>query len=270
MNMSKDKELPVQDHIIELLERLRRALISVIISSVAVSIFPDPSSHSYRPLIFSIMDRVRRDMTDLNNPILRPLANIFGVKEINIDLIAYSWIDSIEVILMLSLLFGLVISSPYIAKQIYDFVEPALEEREKRIIIPFVLGFSILFSSGVIYAYFVVMPLTIFFLSLIYIASGIKLIFSIEQFFSFIITGLVIVGLFFTFPLIIAVLSYLDILRPEALREKFSYIFFIVLVILAIVTPDPTPVSMIALSVPFLILYYLSYLLARKFGQHVT
>jgi len=116
------------------------------------------------------------------------------------------------------------------------------------------------------------MPLTIFFLSLIYLASGIKLIFSIEQFFSFIIVGLVIVGLFFTFPLIVAILSYLDLLSPETLREKFSYVFFIVLILLAIVTPDPTPVSMIALSVPFLILYSLSYLLARKFhsAQQVT
>ncbi len=270
MNLSKDKELPIQDHIIELLERLRRALISIIISSIAVSVFPDLSSSSYRPLIFFMMDKMRRDMTDLNNPILRPLANIFGIEEVNIELIAHSWIDSIEVILMLSLLFGLVISSPYVAKQIYDFIEPALEEREKRIIIPFVLGFSILFSSGVIYAYFVVMPLTVFFLSLIYLASGIRLIFSVEQFFSFIITGLVIVGLFFTFPLIVAILSYLDLLSPETLREKFSYIFFIVLALLAIVTPDPTPVSMIALSVPFLILYFLSYLLARKFSQHVT
>ncbi|MEM1984580.1 MAG: twin-arginine translocase subunit TatC [Candidatus Korarchaeum sp.] len=268
--MCPDKEAPIQEHLIELLERLRRILIALMISSIIFSFSPDPSYLSrsgvaYKPLVLSLVERVREDMGNLNNPVVRPLASLLGIRDLKLELIAYSWLDSLEVIFLLSFLLGFTIASPYIAKQIYDFVEPALIDREKRVLIPFVLGFTLLFASGVAYTYFIIMPLTILFLSYIYILSGIKLVFSLNEFFSFIIAGLLIGGLFFTFPLIAAVISYLGILPPSSLRKNWRYVFFITAVITAILTPDPTPVSMTLLSLPFLTLYWLSYILSKRF-----
>ncbi|MEM3371189.1 MAG: twin-arginine translocase subunit TatC [Candidatus Korarchaeum sp.] len=267
--MAQDKEAPLQEHLIELLERLRRMLIALIISSMMPFVTPDPNALSggsaYRPIIFLIMNRIREDMTNVNNPVVRPIASFLGIDRMEVELIAYSWIDSIEVLLLVSLLTGAIISSPYIAKQIYGFIEPALLEREKRILIPFALGFIVLFACGVAYAYLVVLPLTVFFLSLIYMASGVRLMFSIQQFFSFIIVGILIVGLFFTFPLIVAILSYLDLITPSTIKRNWRYLFLAMLILTAVITPDPTPVSMLILSIPFLVLYWLSYLLAKRF-----
>ncbi|RDD53977.1 MAG: preprotein translocase subunit TatC [Candidatus Korarchaeota archaeon NZ13-K] len=268
--MCPDEEAPIQEHLIELLERIRRILIALIVSSIIIPFSPDPSYISrggiiYRPLVLSLIDRIRSDMTNLNNPVTRPLASLLGIDELRIELIAYSWIDSLEVMFILGLLLGFIFSSPYIAKQIYDFIEPALESHEKRMLIPFIIGFTLLFASGVVYAYFVVMPLTILFLSYIYILSGIRLIFSLSEFFSFVISGLLIVGLFFTFPLLVAAISYLGIISPSSIRGNWRYAFLLTLVITAVITPDPTPVSMLALSLPFLILYWLSYILSKRF-----
>ena len=267
--MAQDKEAPLQEHLIELLERLRRILIALIVSSIVPFVVPDPNALSrgsaYRPIIFSIINGMRENMTDVNNPVIRPLASLLGINKMEVELIAYSWIDSIEVLLLISLLIGAIISSPYIAKQIYGFIEPALLEREKRILVPFVLSFTALFICGVVYAYLVVLPLTVFFLSLIYMASGVRLMFSIQQFFNFIIIGILIVGLFFTFPLIVAVLSYLDLITPSTIRRNWRYLFLAMLILTAVITPDPTPVSMLILSIPFLMLYLLSYFLAKRF-----
>ncbi|MCS7102348.1 MAG: twin-arginine translocase subunit TatC [Candidatus Korarchaeum sp.] len=268
--MCPDKEAPIHEHLIELLERLRRIAIALIISSVVLSFLPDPtylfrSSATYRPLVLSLVERVRSDMTNLNNPVVKPLASLLRIEELKLELIAYSWIDSLEVIFLLSFLLGFTFASPYIAKQIYDFVEPALEDREKRMLIPFVLGFTLLFTLGVAYTYSVIMPITVLFLSYIYILTGIKLIFSLSEFFSFIIAGLLIGGLFFTFPLIVAVVSHLGMLSPSSMRKNWRYVLFVTIIMTAIITPDPTPVSMTLLSLPFLVLYWLAYILSKRF-----
>lgn len=266
--MAGDEEAPIQEHIIELLERLRRILIALIITSGIVVIIPaqliEGKWNGYTPLVFYLMKRMQEDLTNVSNPIVKPIASFFGVKKLNVQLIAHSWLDSIEVILQLSLLLGLVIAAPYIAKQIYEYLEPALEEREKRVLIPFSLLFFFLFTIGVLYAYYVILPLTFFFLSWLYLLGGVELIFSVKEFYSFAIIGMLTTGLSFTFPLVVALLSYLDIISPDTLKKNWRYVVFIIMVVTAIITPDPTPVSMTALALPFLVLYVLSYLLAKK------
>ncbi len=266
--MAEDKEAPLQEHIIELLERLRRILIALIITSGIVVVIPSQLIEwkwdGYTPLVFYVMKKMQEDLTNINNPIVKPIASFFGIEKLPVELIAHSWLDSIEVILQLSLLMGLLIASPYVAKQIYEYLEPALEEREKKVLVPFSLLFFLLFASGVVYAYFVILPLTFFFLSWLYLLGGVKLIFSVKEFYSFAIIGMLTTGLSFTFPLVVALASYLDIITPETLRKNWRYVVFVIMVVTAIITPDPTPVSMIALAIPFLALYILSYLLAKK------
>ena len=264
----KDKEAPLQEHIIELLERLRKAIIALLITTGISIVLPaqliDKGLGGYTPLVFYMLRKIQKDLTDVNNPIIKPIAKFFGVEKLNVQLIAHSWMDSIEVILQISFLMGAILASPYIAKQIYEYLEPALEEREKKVLIPFALGFLLLFSLGVIYAYFVVLPLTFFFLSWLYLLGGVELIFSVKEFFSFAVLGMFTIGLSFTFPLVIGLISYLDLITPQTLRKSWRYVVFAVAVVTAIITPDPTPVSMIALSIPFLALYVLSYLIAKK------
>ncbi len=266
--MTEDKEAPLQEHIIELLERLRRIIIILLITSGIAVIIPaqlfDNNLQGYTPLVFYAMKKMQYDLTNVNNPIIKPIASFFGVKKLAVQLIAHSWLDSIEVILELSFLIGLIIASPYIAKQIYEYLEPALEEREKKVIVPFSLGFLALFTAGVIYAYYVVLPLTFFFLSWLYLLGGVELIFSVKEFFSFAILGMLTTGLSFTFPLLIGLAAYLDLVTPQSLKKNWRYVIFGIAVFTAIITPDPTPVSMTALSIPFIVLYALSYWIAKK------
>lgn len=266
--MAKGEEAPLQEHIIELLERLRRIIIALIIASGVVAIFPiqllEVRRDGYTPLTFFIMIKMQNDLTNINNPIVRPIASFLGIKQLPVELIAHSWLDSIEVIMEISVLTGLVITSPYIAKQIYEYLEPALEEREKKVLVPFSLMFFLLFSSGILYAYYVILPLTFFFLSWLYILGGVKLIFSVKEFYSFAIMGMLTTGLSFTFPLITTLASYLDIITPATLKKNWRYVILAIAVVTAIITPDPTPVSMTALSLPFLMLYLLAYLLAKR------
>ena len=270
--MVEDKEAPLQEHIIELLDRLRKIIIALLITSGIVVVIPaeliDRNLEGYTPLVFYVLQKMQRDLTNVNNPVVKPIASFFGIKELSVELIAHSWLDSIEVILQLSFLMGLVIASPYVAKQIYEYLEPALEEREKKVLVPFALSFFILFTTGVIYAYYVILPLTLFFLSWLYLLGGVELMFSVKEFFSFAIIGMLTTGLSFTFPLVIGLAAYLDFVTPDTLKKNWRYVVFAIAVFTAMITPDPTPVSMTALSIPFLILYVISYLVAKKMHRY--
>ncbi len=265
--MSEAKEAPIQEHLIELLERLRKILIALTITTVLSFIIPSQifiGGNGFTPLAFFLMKKIQEDMTNLNNPFLKPLAGLLGIHNFKITLIAYSWIDSIEVLLEVGVLFGLTVASPYIGYHVYKYLEPALLEHEKKYLLGFTALFIALFVAGAVYAYYIILPITLLVLAWLFMLGGVSLIFSIKEFFSFIIIGMLTIGFSFTFPLIVAFASYLDIITPETLKKSWRYVTFAIFAVTAIITPDPTPTSTMLLAIPFLALYLLAYVLAKK------
>ncbi len=266
----EDVPRPLQEHLIELLERLRRALIALGIGSAAISavpaslVSPHPSFdfRGYTPFVMAVINRMRDDLLGMTNSFAESLSPVLGIPEVHVQLIAYSWMDSVEVLMYVAVLLGALVTSPYIGYQLYMYLKPALYPHERKAILSFSVGFAALFLFGVVYAYYTILPITFAFLTWLFVGAGAAPTLSIKEFFSFAIMGMVATGLFFTFPLAIALAAKLGLVSAASLRRRWKEVFFVVTVIAAAITPDPTPVSMSLLALPFFALYALATLLA--------
>ena len=164
--------------------------------------------------------------------------------------------------LELSLVAGVVASAPVIFYQFWAFISPGLYNKEKRLIVPFVFFSSILFLSGVAFAYFVAFPFTFnYFLSLLgEVRKGVELtqIVTLEFFLDFSTKFLLAFGAVFEMPLLIAFLVLANIVTPRQLWKFGRWATILAFILGAIVTPGPEVTSQIAVSGALIGLYFLS------------
>lgn len=148
---------------------------------------------------------------------------------------------------------GIFVSSPVILYQLCAFLWPGLKDSERRYLS---CGLAIgagLFLLGMSFAYFVVIPGTLSFLTGLNI-SGVKPMFTLNNYMSFVWTFLVLFGLAFQVPVLLSLLSLIGLVRPQSLRSKRKFCVLIIFVVSAILTP-PDVVSQILMAVPLLVLY---------------
>src|SRR3989337_172783 len=116
------------------------------------------------------------------------------------ELLPISWFAPLEIYLFVSVMLGVVISSPVIMYEIYKFISPALHERERKSILTFVTFFTSLFVFGVAFGYFLIMPMSVRALLLASKFLGLPLKFEFAEFFSLIMGGTLLSGFMLTFP----------------------------------------------------------------------
>lgn len=246
--MSDDKELPIWDHLDELARRLRRILVSVAVATIVMASLPADLARiakldfsNYRPMISIVMEVIQDTLLPEG-----------------VNLIAFTWLDTFYIYVIVAIALGTLISLPVIAYEIYQFVSPAMFSQERRYVFSFVTVFSILFLVGAIYAYFILLPITFKILLRFVNQTKIAPFFSVRDFFNIVAFGLLGSGLFYTFPLLIFLLVKIDLVDAQTLRENRKQIFVGLLIVTAVITPDPTPFSMLLMVVPFYILYELT------------
>jgi sec-independent protein translocase protein TatC len=160
---------------------------------------------------------------------------------------------------------AIVLSLPIVLYQLYAYVLPAFSPAERRVALPILLLFPVLFLAGIAFAYFAVMPAAVKFL-LNFNDSQFNVQVRARDYYSFFSMTMLAGGLIFQLPLAIIAVVRLGIVRIEQLRENRRYAY-LGIAIVAAALPGVDPVSMIIEMVPLLVLYELSILLARAFGQ---
>ncbi len=163
--------------------------------------------------------------------------------------------------LKVSLLGGFIISSPVILWQIINFISPALYKNEKRMLFVLLLFAVILFSSGVVFGYYYILGLGLRML-VVTLSGGLTPMISISSYISFVFWFLIPLGVIFQIPIIVYVLSKIGIITPQLLITKRKYVFFIMFLTAALLTP-PDVVTQIFLALPMIILYELSIWLSK-------
>lgn len=161
--------------------------------------------------------------------------------------------------------FALVISLPVILYQAYSFVLPALTSRERGVVVPFLLLVPTLFIAGVVFGYFVVLPAATKFL-LNFNDTQFNIQVRARDYYSFVSTTLLAMGLIFQLPVGILAVTRLGIITPEQLSKNRRYAY-LVIAIAAMLLPGTDPVSMLLEMVPLIALFEASLLLARLFGR---
>lgn len=159
---------------------------------------------------------------------------------------------------------ALILSLPILLYQAYAYVLPAFSERERRVVLPFLIFVPVLFAIGVAFAYFVVMPAAVKFL-LGFNDTQFNVQVRARDYYSFFGTTMLVGGLVFQLPLGILAATRLGIVKVEQLSRNRRYAY-LAIALLAAALPGVDPISMLIEMVPLLLLYELSILIARAFG----
>lgn len=160
---------------------------------------------------------------------------------------------------------AIVLSLPVVLWQLYAYVLPAFSEAERRVILPILLLFPLLFLAGIAFAYFAVMPAAIHFL-LNFNDDQFNVQLRARDYYSFFSMTEIACGLIFQLPLAIIAVTRLGIVSVEQLTRNRRYAY-LVIAIVAAALPGVDPVSMLIEMVPLLVLYELSIVLARVLGR---
>jgi len=167
--------------------------------------------------------------------------------------------ENISVFMRVSLLSGVILAMPVIVYQLLRFILPGLTTKEKRWVGIAVPSASVLFAGGVLFAYYVMLPPAIQFLTTF---LDVQTAPRLSNYMSFVINIMFWIGISFESPLLVFILAKLHLVTGKGLLKQWRIAIVVIAVIAAIITPTVDPVNMGLLMLPLIILYFLSVLLA--------
>lgn len=154
------------------------------------------------------------------------------------------------------------LSIPFICWFLWQFMKPGLVERETMFIKSSLPGMLVLFIAGVTFGYFIVHPISYFFL----ISMGERnfdVLVTADEYMSFLLMTTIPFGLIFQLPVVILFLNYIGLLDAEIMQNMRKYAYFILLVVTALIAPPDLFTHLITLS-PMILLYEISIILIKR------
>jgi sec-independent protein translocase protein TatC len=224
-------------HLIELRERLVRAIIAFAIACIPTLYF---SAELYDLLALPLTSQGKGMIaTGVITPFLIPMK--------------------------ISFMAAFLLVLPYVLYQVWAFVAPGLYSHEKNLVLPLVVSSTLLFVLGMAFCYFIVFGKVFAFIAS-FAPKSISVAPDIEAYFNFVLGMFMAFGLAFEVPVVVVVLVITGIVTVEQLREWRGYVVVAIFVVAAVVTP-PDVVSQIALAVPMCLLYEIGIVVAQAVSK---
>lgn len=171
-------------------------------------------------------------------------------------------LEPFTVSMQIASFFGLVVAAPVILGQVWGFIAPGLYPQERRYAVPFITFAALAFSCGVVFAYYVVLPVTIPIL-LGFLGDAARGLLSIGRYISTILMLMGVFGLMFEMPVLGYLLARIGVLRSAPLARNRRYAIVIGLVFAAVATPTGDPFNLALVAVPLIALYELTIWVVR-------
>ena len=251
-----DERRPFLEHLEDLRKRIIFCLISVALGMIACYALYDIVLLDFiRAPIDALSGREDNPFARLNP--LMPLFKFLRMRLENPDL-ALHYIGPLEVFtvkLKLSLFAGIILALPFVIVQIWKFISTALtvqERRASRIFFPVAI---LLFLTGILFAYLLMLPVGLYFLTSI--SSDLVPMITISKYATIVYMLMFIFGLVFELPLMILFLTSIGIVTPKFLAEKRKFAILLMFVLAAVLTP-PDVFTQVMLAVPVILLYEVS------------
>lgn len=235
----KVSEMTFLEHLEELRWRVLYALIGILIGTIVTWIFIDF-------LVENIL-LIPAKKANINLQNLKPFGQLFLFMQI-------------------AMIGGFVLSIPNIFYQMWQFIAPALKKSERKYITLIVIFSTICFLTGVAFAYFIMLPLTLKFAGQ-FGTTEIENNFAIAEYFRIIISVMIGAAVVFELPMLSFLLSKLGILTPEIMRKFRKHSIITILVFAAILTPGTDPVAQVLLAIPLTLLYEISIMVSKVFQK---
>lgn len=157
---------------------------------------------------------------------------------------------------------GLIIGSPVFFFQMWSFIEPALESKEKRNSTLIVSAITFMFTIGLLFGYLILTPFALQFFANFQLSEAVRNDFDISAYFSSLTMWTLVCGIIFQLPLVSYSLSKIGLLTPEFLRKNRRISVIVCLIAAAFLTP-PDPISQFLIAIPLLILYEFSIFISK-------
>ena len=236
-------EQPFVAHLMELRDRLIKALVAVGVVAGVLALYPGPGA------LYDLL-----------------AAPLIAHLPAGATMIATSVISPFMVPLKILLMAAFLVALPVVLYQVWAFVAPGLYSHEKKLVLPLVVSSTILFFLGVAFCYFFVFGKVFTFIQS-FAPKSITAAPDIEAYLTFVLTMFMAFGLAFEVPIAVVVLARLGVVTVEQLKQFRGYFIVLAFVIAAIVTP-PDVVSQLALAIPMCLLYEVGIWAAQLFVKH--
>ena len=165
--------------------------------------------------------------------------------------------DRFSLHVWISLIAGLILAFPMVLFELWRFIAPGLSPKERKNASIFVGSASILFFAGALFGYYLIVPLSLQFLTTYTVSGEVQNLFEMASYLSTVSSIVVASGLLFELPVAVYLLSRLGLATPQGMRNYRRHSWVGILVVAAVITP-PDVFSQILVSVPIALLYELS------------
>ena len=226
------------DHLVELRDRLLRALLTVVV--VLLCLFPfanDLYAVLAAPLLRHLPQGTTMIATEVASPFLTPFK--------------------------LALVMSVFVAMPMILYQLWAFVAPGLYKKEKKLIFPLLISSSLLFYLGMAFAYYIVFPLMFAFFHAV-APEGVAIMTDITKYLDFVLKIFFAFGLAFEVPIATILLVWTGFTTPEALTSKRPYVIVGAFVLGMLLTP-PDLISQTLLALPMWVLFELGIIFSKMY-----
>ena len=223
-------------HLVELRDRLLRAVIAIGICFVPCAIYSNELfSLIARPLMDKMPKGTSMIATTVVSPFMAPLK--------------------------LGLFVALFAAMPYVLYQAWAFVAPGLYKHEKSFAVPLVVSSIVLFYAGATFAHFVVFPIMFAFLTTT-APTGVQIMTDMSNYLDFVLLLYFAFGVAFEIPIATVLLALTGLMKVETMTKNRGYVLLGIFVIAAFLTP-PDAISQTAMAVPMYLLYEVGIVMSR-------
>ncbi|MCE5252804.1 MAG: twin-arginine translocase subunit TatC [Actinomycetia bacterium] len=239
MSGDSTKTMPLTGHLGELRRRLLYVAIVLVVCVIGCFVAKD---YVLAVVLYPLKSTHIRELTTL------------GVTE------------SFMNVLKVSIYAGLIVSLPFILYEFWAFIMPGLYENERRSVVPYVASTTFLFLAGVVFAYFIVLPVGLRFM-LGFGGEYFGQLLQAEKYISFVTLFLLAFGVVFELPMVMMLLAWSGLVDHMKMRKVRKYAILVEAVIAMVFTPSQDPVSMALMLIPLIILYEVGIVLAKIVGK---
>ncbi|MFP4447800.1 MAG: twin-arginine translocase subunit TatC [Bacteroidota bacterium] len=256
----KQQELTFLEHLEQLRWHILRAILAIMVVAIVVFIM--------RNFIFNQVILAPKNPEFFTNNLLCRLGEKLNSSSIcinsePIEIINIRMSGQLTIHIVISIVLGLIFAFPYVFWEFWNFIKPALYDNEIKHSRGAVFFSSLLFIIGVVFGYFIIVPLSIHFLGTYHVSDQVVNQINLKSYIGTIASVVLAAGAIFELPILIYFLSKAGLVTPSFLKKYRKHSIVLILMLAATITP-PDIFSLIMVTLPLVILYEVGISISKR------
>ena len=260
MTDKNNSEMSFLDHLEELRWHIVRSILAILVFAIVAFIF--------HTAIFDQVLLAPKTEGFITNRLLCAFGQIVHTDKLCINtnplsIISIKMAGQFSTHIKVSIIIGIIIAFPYIFAEFWSFMKPALHKKEKKLARGAIFFSSLLFFLGVLFGYFIIVPLSVHFLGSYSVSSQVSNQINLISYIGTVTSVVMASGILFELPVLVYFLSKTGLVTPQFLRKYRKHSLVIILALSAIITP-PDIFSQVLVSLPLLVLYEVGIAISKR------